>query len=182
MANSLSKLNIIVKYDAGYIYGIYHENNLKYIGSTTNFKGRLWRHKYSCYNVNDSHYNQQIYQYIRANGKWEDFEFKIIDIYYSITKKLLNNIEGEYIKYFGFDKLLNSEIAGRTKSEYRQDNQDKIKNYRIVNKDKNKIKAKISKSRPWTCVICDTTFTFQHKIKHLKTTKHLKKANEINLI
>jgi len=177
MGNSLSKLNKIIKYDSGYIYGIYHEDNLIYIGSTTNFKRRIQNHKYRCSYVNDSHYFIPIYQYIRSNGDWDKIKFKIIDIYYTITKKLLNKIEGDYIRYFNFDKLLNCDIPGRTREEYRQDNQDKIKNYRIVNKDKNKIKSKISKSKPWTCSICDIKITIQCKSRHLKTPRHINKSN-----
>jgi len=191
-------------YDAGYIYGIYHQDNLKYIGSTINFKERMWLHKSNCYNVNDRHSNVKIYQYIRENGVWEDFEFKIIDVYYTITKQLLNKIEGEYIKYFGYDNLLNSDIPGRTLVEYREDNKEKIKikakkyrednkvrdkKYREDNKEKNKkynqdnkdkIKAQIS--RPWTCSICNKTVNTGSKSRHLKGPRHLKKANEINLI
>ena len=178
MANSLSKLNIIVKYDAGYIYGIYNENNLKYIGSTTNFKSRMWHHKNNCYNVKRHDYNTKIYQYIRTIGGFKNIKFKVIDVYYTITKKILNRIEGEYIRYFGFDNLLNREIAGRTNLEYRNDNQEKIKNYRIVNKAK--IKANASKS--WTCSICNSTVVTGNKSRHLKGTKHLNKVNEINLI
>jgi len=192
MANSLSKLNIIVKYDAGYIYGIYHQDNLKYIGSTIDFKSRMWTHKTSCYNVKSKKRNLQIYQYIRSNGKWEDFEFKIIDVYYSITKKLLNRIEGEYIRYFGLENLLNQAIAGRTDSEYRDDNQVELKKYYQVNKKKicnrvndyrlkNKAKIKARISKPWTCSICNKTVNTGSKSRHLKTTKHLKKANEINI-
>ena len=112
-------------YDAGYIYGIYHQDNLKYIGSSVGFKHRIYEHKSNCYNLKREHYNNKIYQYIRANGKWEDYKFKIIDVYYTITKKILNRIEGEYIRYFGLDNLLNCEIAGRTDLEYRNDNKEK---------------------------------------------------------
>ena len=182
MANSLSKLNIIVKYDAGYIYGIYHQDNLKYIGSTIDFKSRMWTHKTSCYNVKSKKRNLQIYQYIRSNGKWEDFEFKIIDVYYSITKKLLNRIEGEYIRYFGLNNLLNIDIAGRTQVEYREDNSEEINNKKKIFREANKNKIKASKTKPWTCGICNKTIIIACKSRHLKGTRHLKKANEINLI
>ena len=138
MGNTLSKLNNIVKYDNGYIYTIYHQDNLLYVGSTVNFKRRLTRHKGNCYNLNNEAYNLPIYQYIRSNGDWKDYHFKIIDVYYNITKKLLNKIEGDYIKYFNFDKLLNCKIAGRTGSEYYLDNIDKYVKYREDNKDRMK--------------------------------------------
>ena len=180
-------------FDSGYIYGMYHQDKLKYIGSSVNFKKRIIKHKSDCYNVNDSHYNINVYQYIRSNGKWEDYKFKIIDVYYTITKKLLNRIEGGYIKYFGLENLLNQAIAGRTDSEYRDDNQVELKKYYQVNKKKicnrvndyrlkNKAKIKARISKPWTCSICNKTVNTSSKSRHLKTTKHLNKANEINLI
>ena len=210
MANSLSKLNIIVKYDAGYIYGIYHQDNLKYIGSTIDFKKRMWKHKYSCYNVKSKKRNLRIYQYIRANGVWEDYNFKIIDVYYSITKKILNNIEGEYMKHFGLNNLMNCHVPGRTEPEWREYNKVKLKNqyikwyennkvnvrntgiiYREKNKviikqrkkeyrQKNKDKIKAHASKSWTCDICNSTITIGKKSRHLKGTRHLNKANEIN--
>ena len=206
MGNSLSKLNNIVKYDNGFIYTIYHQDNLLYVGSTVNFKRRLTRHKGNCYNLNNEAYNLPIYQYIRSNGDWKDYHFKIIDVYYNITKQLLNKIEGDYIKYFNFDKLLNCNIAGRTDSEYREDNKDKIKKYREDNKDKmkkyrednkveikkyrednkdkmkkyredNKAQIKLYNSRPWTCIICDIKIKINSKYDHLKSNKHINKAN-----
>ena len=162
MGNSLSKLNKIIKYDNGFIYTIYHQDNLIYVGSTIDFKVRLSAHKTNCYNVKRPHYNTPIYQYIRSNGDWKDYKFKIIDIYYNITKKLLTKIEGDYMKYFNFDKLLNREIAGRTKEEYYLDN-------------KTQIKAKTSK--PWTCGICNKTIKVKNKSSHLKTPRHINKVN-----
>ena len=203
MGNSLSKLNNIVKYDNGFIYTIYHQYNLIYVGSTTNFKGRLSRHKSNCYKLNNEAYNRPIYQYIRSNGDWNKIEFKIIDVYYNITKQLLNKIEGDYIKYFNFDNLFNCIIAGRTKEEYREDNIDRLKikekKYRDDNKDKykkwcqdnidkikiyskkyhqdNKAQIKAQKSKPWTCVICNKTISTNHKARHLKTPLHINKVN-----
>lgn len=188
MGNSLSKLNKIIKYDNGYIYTIYHQYNLLYVGSTVDFKVRLSAHKTNCYNVKRPHYNTPIYQYIRSNGDWNKIEFKIIDVYYNITKQLLNKIEGDYIRYFNFDKLLNRDIPGRTREEYREDNQDKMKKYYLDNKDEltikhkiynqnNKDKIKANRSRPWTCVICDKTIKTDSKSKHLKSNKHINKSN-----
>ena len=203
MGNSLSKLNKIIKYDNGYIYTIYHQDNLIYVGSTTNFKKRLRYHKADCYNVKRKGYNTPIYQYIRSNGDWNKIEFKIIDVYYNITKQLLNKIEGDYIRYFNFDKLLNCEIAGRTLAEYYLDNKEKYKTNYFNNKEKisikyknyykdnkteicnkvndyrlkNKDKIKANKSKPWTCVICNKTITTNCKSRHLKTPRHINKAN-----
>ena len=146
MGNSLSKLNNIVKYDNGFIYTIYHENNLIYVGSTVNFD-------------------------------WKDYHFKIIDVYYNITKQLLTKIEGDYIRYFNFDNLLNCEMAGRTREEYYLDNKDELTIKHKIYNQNNKDKIKITKSRPWTCIICDKTIKVNSKYDHLKSNKHINKTN-----
>lgn len=209
MGNSLSKLNKIVKYDAGYIYNVTYQNQVKYVGSSVDFKDRLRRHKNDCYNVDGSKYNTPLYEFIRSNGDWVDYEFKIIDVYYTITKKLLTKIEGDYIRHFDINELFNLRIEGRTRKEYYQDNLIEIKakdvnrykNNKVVislrrkkyyekNKEDvlkkvsdyqrdNKDKIKAKKSKPWTCDICDKTITISCKARHLKGPTHIKKAQLI---
>lgn len=45
-----------------------------YIGSTTNFYNRKKEHKSNCININSYHYNVKVYQYIRDNDGWDNFE------------------------------------------------------------------------------------------------------------
>ena len=45
----------------------------EYVGSTTNFRSRKCNHKSSCNNENSKDYNMKIYQFIRANGGWNNF-------------------------------------------------------------------------------------------------------------
>ena len=60
-----------------------------YIGSTKDLNARKTTHKSSCNNVSDEHYNIKLYQFIRSNGGWDDFEFEIIDkIIFSETDRL----------------------------------------------------------------------------------------------
>ena len=47
--------------------------NLVYIGHTTNFNQRKGKHKSNCNNMNGSSYNQKVYKMIRDNGGWEMF-------------------------------------------------------------------------------------------------------------
>jgi vacuolar-type H+-ATPase subunit I/STV1 len=42
----------------------------EYVGSTTDFTKRKNTHKSDCNNVNDKDYNRKIYQFIRDNGSW----------------------------------------------------------------------------------------------------------------
>jgi hypothetical protein len=45
----------------------------EYIGSTTDFINRKYTHKSSCNNENNKDYNFKIYQFIRANGGWNNW-------------------------------------------------------------------------------------------------------------
>ena len=50
----------------------------KYVGSSEDFIHRQSTHKYSC-NNNSEKYNFKVYQFIRLNGGFENWEFVIID-------------------------------------------------------------------------------------------------------
>ena len=49
-----------------------------YVGSTVNFKRRITEHKYSCNNEKSVNYNLKVYQTIRDNNGWENYD--IIEI------------------------------------------------------------------------------------------------------
>jgi hypothetical protein len=105
-----------------------------YIGSTTNLELRKQRHEYDCM---DS--QLKVYQFIKANGNFNNFEFEILEDNIEFNnRKELNSIERYYIEEF--KSSLNSQIPTRTKKEYNEDNKDKIKKqlkeYRIQHKDK----------------------------------------------
>jgi predicted GIY-YIG superfamily endonuclease len=52
-----------------------------YIGSTTNWTKRKQTHKMNCNNEKKRHYNLQIYQIIRANGGFENFNMILVEDY-----------------------------------------------------------------------------------------------------
>ena len=77
-------------YSNAVIYKIFcKDTNISeiYIGSTTNFKIRKSKHKSVCNNENDKNYNLKVYEYIRANGGFENFEIVIIEEYPCNNKK-----------------------------------------------------------------------------------------------
>ena len=64
-------------YDKSIIYKLKHnedydDNNI-YIGSTSNFKNRKYQHKNKCSNEKSKEYNYYVYQFIRANGNWDNW-------------------------------------------------------------------------------------------------------------
>ena len=50
-----------------------------YIGSTFDFTKRKSAHKSCCNNEKDPHYHFKIYQTIRANGGWDNYNINVID-------------------------------------------------------------------------------------------------------
>jgi len=49
-----------------------------YVGSTDNFSSRKRQHKHNCHNPDRPAYNTKVYQYIRANGGFNNWRFDIL--------------------------------------------------------------------------------------------------------
>jgi hypothetical protein len=50
-----------------------------YVGSTTNIVKRKWSHKSICHNENAKNHNLKLYQTIRENGGWNNWELKPLE-------------------------------------------------------------------------------------------------------
>ena len=150
------------------IYKIYCKNNeIKdcYIGSTGNIKTRIQVHKYSCNNENSEKYNQYKYVYIRENGGFNNWDFKILC---KCPKEDRYKMERWYIENCK-ESNLNKSIPTRTHKEYYQKNKEKINEYQKEYDKKNKETTK----QKMTC-ICGSIFRICDKSRHCKTLKHQK--------
>ena len=69
-----------IDYQKAVIYKIQHLENeeLLYVGSTTNFIKRKQHHKCICNKPTNMSYNLKVYQMIRDNGGWMQFKMIII--------------------------------------------------------------------------------------------------------
>ena len=130
------------------IYKIYClDENIKdcYIGSTNDLIRRISEHKKNCNNINSRNYNFKVYNFIRANGGYINWDFEILETFNTIDKQDLFKIEGQYIK--NNYSNLNSKVAGRTHQEYYEDNKKHLqtyyKNYYEDNKQQIKEQHKI---------------------------------------
>jgi hypothetical protein len=116
-------------YQNSIIYKLCHQNDLEneniYVGSTTNFRGRKNTHKSSCNNEKDKHYNSNLYQYIRDNGAWDEWQMIPIEVFPCNDKKELEVRERYHIELL--KSKLNKNIPTRNDKEYREDNKEKIK-------------------------------------------------------
>jgi len=82
-----------------YIYKIYDNNNKEefYIGSTKNFSSRMSHHKKNVRNKVGKLYWCKVYQYIRANGGWDNFTKDIIEAGTCSDCKFIKQKEQYYI-------------------------------------------------------------------------------------
>ena len=123
-----------------------------YIGSTINFRSRKRQHKECCNNEKSSHYNMKIYNFIRENGGWDNWNMiQIKEL--SCNSKLELHAE-ERKTYEELKPTLNTQKPNRNQKEW--DKEHKWK--RLI---------------PISCE-CGCKITKSHMERHKKTKKHLK--------
>ena len=97
-----------------------------YIGSTHDEIQREQKHKSTCNNENHHGYNYKVYEFIRANGGWDNWKFEVIE-HYPCDNKIQLKIREQYY----YDKL-NPEL-----NTYRPFvSEEKIKEYRKISTEK----------------------------------------------
>lgn len=129
-------------YSNGKIYSIrfYDNDKLIYIGSTTQTLAvRFGGHKrdMTC----------SLYQYIQDNynGDLKCCYMELLEDYDCSDKNELNKKEGEIIRKYKADTsytVINKYIAGRDNKQYRQENADRIKEYKKQYREDNSDKIK----------------------------------------
>jgi len=137
-----------IDYNKTEIYKLIHKDDIDneniYIGSTTNFRLRKCCHKSACTNEKSKDYNAKVYQNIRLNGGWEEWNMLLVEKFTCIDKKESLVRERFWIDHF--KSKLNTQIPNRTSKEYNFDNKTEIfeqrKEYRKNNKKIIKEKAK----------------------------------------
>lgn len=130
-----------INYANTIIYKIICKNiNIKesYIGHTTDFTDRKYKHKHSCNNENNKNYNLYVYQFIRENGGWINWDMVEIEKIKCIDKFDATKKERYWIEFYNAE--LNSVIPNRTNKERYTVNKEiiliKAKEYREENKEK----------------------------------------------
>lgn len=111
-----------------------------YVGHTTNWIKRKGQHKSDCCNENSKHHNVKVYQFIRENGGWDNWNMV------QIEEHCCNNTrEATLRERYWYEQLngtLNSNYPARTakeqKKEYNEKNKEKLKEYRQANKERKK--------------------------------------------
>ena len=148
-------------YQNSIIYKLCHQNDLDneniYVGSTTNFRSRKNKHKTTCNNEKDKKHNSFVYQFIRDNGGWNEWQMIPIEVFPCNDKNELEIRERHHIELLKSN--LNKTIPTRTLKEYYQDNKERIKEYKEANKEQIKeyreANKKKIKERCQIKTICD---------------------------
>jgi len=109
-----------------------------YVGKTTDFTRRKSKHKSDCNNLTGKYYEYNIYQFIRANGGWDNWDMIQIEKYEAVD--MLDSKQRERFWIETLQAKLNKQIPSRTIQEYYQSNKDTIlkkqQEYKLKNQDK----------------------------------------------
>ena len=131
------------------------DQNIKdiYVGHTTNFIQRKHAHKQSCINEKSKNYKCKLYDIIRNNGGWNNWNMVIVDFFNCINGNDARKKEQEY-----YEKL--------------NANLNSIEPFKIKELTHDIIKPIIEK-KIYYCDKCDITTNTQKQLdKHFRTLKH----------
>ena len=121
-----------------------------YVGSSSSLRNRRASHKSRCTNEKDKYYNLPVYQYIRDNGGWDNWELLTIERVEFDFKFELKDRERHYME--ALHATLNSQVPNRTQAEHYQDHKNEI-------------------NQKHDCP-CGGKYTTCSKTQHLKTENH----------
>ena len=158
------------KFNKSFVYKIVCKDiNIKnlYVGSTTNFQKRYTHHKSCCNDENGKEYNKYLYQFIRTNNGFDNFEMILIEEVNVNNALELRQKEREYFELLRAD--LNKQYPNRTAKEYSQ-------KYDLEHKEN----ASIRKGQIIQCE-CGCSITKNVIASHRKTKRHINNMQIINL-
>ena len=111
-----------------------------YIGHTTDMRKRKNHHKSSCNKEETKGYNYNVYQFIRANGGWDNWDMIEIERFEAIDGYDARRKERYWIEEL--KATLNCKLPTQTQKEYVENNKtiinDRNKVYRETHKEEKK--------------------------------------------
>jgi hypothetical protein len=126
-----------------------------YVGHTTNHNTRKANHKTCCINEHSKHYNLYVYQFIRNNGGWNNWEMIIIECIPCMNSIEAHAIERQWLEIL--QATLNKQIPTRTMAEWKSQHKEQIAVY---------IKDWVSHNRDKKAIY---NKNYRDKIKRLKS-------------
>lgn len=145
--------------------------NKFYIGSTTNWTRRKQHHKESCIYEKDKRHHLKIYEIMRENGGFENFNMILVEDYPCENRRQAEQREQYWKDLLKPDmNTINAYLTEEQKKEYIK---YKIKEYRINNKELVKEYKKEYNQRKFTCDCCKIELSLHHKARHEKSKTHI---------
>jgi hypothetical protein len=145
-----------------------------YVGHTTNFVQRKHTHKQNCINPKSINYTLKLYEVIRENGGWSNWNMEIINFFECKDHYEARQKEQEYFillnATLNSNELLPKENAKeKTKTKTKQNQKEK---------EKVQLNEKIIKEI-FRCDTCNKNYNSSKLLEnHNKTNKHLKKIED----
>jgi group I intron endonuclease len=184
-------------YKNSVIYRIYCKNpdiTECYIGSTKCFEDRFYTHKSVCNTKHNKRHNLYLYQFIRDNGGWNNFDREILEYYDCNNEEELKQKEQEYIDKY--NPTLNIHNAFRTEEVRKEQQKTNFKKWKKTEKgresvlnscrkrteklmnDPERYQKKLKNKSEWGkkpkfCEVCNLWTTNNMWYKHKKTKLHL---------
>ena len=139
-----------------------------YVGHTIDFTRRKSQHKSSCNNLNSIYHNFKVYETIRENGNWENWQMIKIEEFSCKNRLEAKKRERECLEELQAN--LNVKIPNRTSKEYYEDNKtdliEKSKKYYEMHKTERSDKCKIYYENHKTDIIEKSKeYSEKHKTK-----------------
>jgi hypothetical protein len=177
------------KYDGGKIYVVRNnENDRVYVGSTIqSLSKRMYEHKHSTTNYKK---DRKLYSAMNTIG-FGKFYIELVETYPCKTKEELLSREGHYIREFdSVTNGYNSAVAGRSQSEYYENNKENILKRNQLYRDLHKSDIQITQKNWYEQnkdilseeVLCKCGGKYRKsggsKDRHLRTNKHTNWVNK----
>jgi hypothetical protein len=162
-----------------------------YVGSTTNFNKRKGQHKADCNIETASHYNLNVYQTIRANGGWANWDMKPLEEFACENKtqqvireqfwmdrlkpdmncrKAYQTDEGKSQRQKLY-RVVNTEVIKERHKGWYKENSEAIKEKHKAYHQSNKDAILEKKSVKYTCE-CGSICRIGDKSQHERSIKH----------
>ncbi len=90
-----------------------------YVGSTCNFNRRKTQHKSTCYNEKDKNYNSRVYEFIRNNGGFDNWDMIMVEEYSCENKRQKEKRERFWME--SLKSTLNERNPSRSRKEWQKE-------------------------------------------------------------
>lgn len=119
---------VSINYSNTCIYKLVHFDDLNdeniYVGHCTNIVQRRYNHRTACCKPDNRDYNLKVYQFIRENGGWDQWEMILIEKYPCDNGDQARARERYWKREL--NATLNKNEPGRTIKEWRENNKERL--------------------------------------------------------